>query len=114
MEQTIYKRSAKGKQQDPRVLSLRFKDHSMVLTKRFIIGRDPRSDIPLPDDPLASRNHAMINLIHGQYVIHDMNSLNGTYVNNNPLAKGETAVLALGDTIVIGKTTITVAAGIPG
>ena len=114
MEPTIYKRSEKGRQEESRSLSLRFKDHSMLLSKRFVIGRDPLSDIPLPNDPLVSRVHAMINLVNGQYFIHDMNSTNGTYLNNNPLTRDQKVALALGDVILIGKTTITVVAGVPG
>ena len=112
MDPTIYKRSPEGKEEKPRALSLKFKDRSIHLTKRFIIGRDAHNDIPLTNDPLVSRRHASIEFVQGSYYIHDMGSTNGTYVNNSPLGKGQKVALDIGDTITIGKTTITVSAAI--
>ena len=112
MQPTLYKRSPQAKNEMKRSMVLKFKDRSIFLSGKFIIGRDARNDIPLPNDPLVSRNHAMISFIQGRYFIHDMSSLNGTYVNNTPLAKGEKKALSLGDVIIIGKTTITVSTGV--
>jgi len=112
MEPTIFKRSPEAKEEPPHSLSLKFKDRSVLLTKKFIIGRDARMDIPLPKDSLVSRRHAMVEFVQGDYYIHDMNSTNGTYVNNTPLGKGQKQKLRPGDTITIGKTTITVSATI--
>ena len=112
MEPTIYKHSPKAQKEKPRELSLKFKDRSIHLTKKFVIGRDPRSDIPLPNDPLVSQRHAMIDLVKGIYFIHDLGSTNGTYVNNSPLGKGQKKALNIDDIILIGKTTITVSAGV--
>lgn len=62
-------------------------------------GRDPGSDIFL-DDVTASRRHAEFRHESGQYHVVDTNSLNGTYVNHEPV---DSAVLANGDEIHIGN-----------
>ena len=62
-------------------------------------GRHPASDILL-DDVTVSRRHAQFRLEDGQHRVVDTGSLNKTYVNRRPV---ESAVLANGDEIQIGK-----------
>ena len=62
-------------------------------------GRHPDSDIFL-DDVTVSRRHAEFRLEGNDFHVVDVGSLNGTYVNREPV---ETAVLANGDEIQIGK-----------
>ncbi|HWC32598.1 MAG TPA: FHA domain-containing protein [Actinomycetota bacterium] len=62
-------------------------------------GRHPESDIFL-DDITVSRRHAEFRRKDERFQIHDMGSLNGTYVNRNRV---ETTELASGDEIQIGK-----------
>src|ERR671918_344039 len=62
-------------------------------------GRHPESDIFL-DDVTVSRRHAEVRRKDGRYEIHDMGSLNGTYVNRDRV---ESTQLANGDEIQIGK-----------
>jgi pSer/pThr/pTyr-binding forkhead associated (FHA) protein len=62
-------------------------------------GRHPGSDIFL-DDVTVSRRHAEFRREDGQFRVVDTGSLNGTYVNREPV---ESAVLANGDEIAIGK-----------
>ena len=65
------------------------------------IGRDPGQNIFL-NDPFISRHHARIeNKNHGEYVLMDMSSRNGTFLNGNKIYK---AVLKNNDRIKIGKT----------
>ncbi len=111
---TIFKRSSRAKDAKARKLSLRFKDRSIFLPKKFLIGRDENCNISLPNDGLVSRRHAMIEFSQGEYVIKDLSSLNGTFVNNRPLQKGEKRILIPGDVILIGKTEITVSDFAPG
>ena len=66
---------------------------------RVRLGRHPDSEIAL-DDITVSRRHAEIRFEGGQHVLHDDGSLNGTYVNAQRV---ESAVLAQGDEIQIGK-----------
>ena len=62
-------------------------------------GRHPGSDIFL-DDVTVSRRHAEFRRENGEFRVVDIGSLNGTYVNREPV---ESAVLANGDEIQIGK-----------
>jgi pSer/pThr/pTyr-binding forkhead associated (FHA) protein len=62
-------------------------------------GRHPESDIFL-DDITVSRRHAEIRRKDGRFHIHDMGSLNGTYVNRDRV---DSTQLAHGDEVQIGK-----------
>jgi len=62
-------------------------------------GRHPDSDIFL-DDVTVSRKHAMFSRTAEGFVVRDVGSLNGTYVNRNRI---DQAVLTTGDEVQIGK-----------
>jgi pSer/pThr/pTyr-binding forkhead associated (FHA) protein len=62
-------------------------------------GRNPRSDIFL-DDVTVSRQHAEFRSDRGELHVVDNDSLNGTYVNGQPI---DSAVLTSGDEIQMGK-----------
>ena len=62
-------------------------------------GRHPDSDIFL-DDVTVSRRHAEFRREGGGFVVHDVGSLNGTYVNRQRI---DVAALAGGDEVQIGK-----------
>ena len=64
------------------------------------VGRHPGSDVFL-DDITVSRRHAEFRCENGEFSIVDMGSLNGTYVNRQPM---DFAVLANGDEIQIGNS----------
>lgn len=113
-ETTVWKRSSKARESRGRKLSIRFKDRSIFLPRKFLIGRDEKCNISLPNDSLVSRRHAMIEFSQGEYAIKDLASTNGTFVNNRPLQKGEKRILNPGDVILIGKTEITVSDFSPG
>jgi len=62
-------------------------------------GRDPRSGIFL-DDVTVSRRHAEFRVERGELKVVDIGSLNGTYVNGQPI---DSAALTNGDEIQMGK-----------
>ncbi len=62
-------------------------------------GRHPDSDIFL-DDVTVSRKHAEFRRVDSGYAVHDVGSLNGTYVDKELV---EHAVLGIGDEVQIGK-----------
>jgi pSer/pThr/pTyr-binding forkhead associated (FHA) protein len=62
-------------------------------------GRHPDSGIFL-DDVTVSRRHVQFIRDGGAYRVHDVGSLNGTYVNRSRI---DDAVLANGDEVQIGK-----------
>ena len=65
----------------------------------FSIGRSPESDILL-DDITVSRQHAVIEKSGQDYILKDLGSLNGTYLNGEIINE---AALSHSDKIQIGK-----------
>ena len=66
-------------------------------------GRHPESDIFL-DDVTVSRRHAEFHRADGRFMVRDVGSLNGTYVNRQRVDQSE---LANGDELQIGKFKLT-------
>src|SRR5712692_4110078 len=76
------------------------KSYRLQTHRPFTVGRDPGNDIILRD-PKVSRHHAEIVFERGFFVLHDLASANGTYVNAKrvrvaPLTHG--AKLRMGNT----------------
>lgn len=73
------------------------------------IGRSSRCDLQL-DEQSVSRQHTRIEPAHDSqcYLISDLGSTNGTYVNDNPI---KTATLRHGDQIQIGRFILKFLAG---
>lgn len=63
------------------------------------VGRHPESEIFL-DDITVSRRHAELRRTQETYSLHDVGSLNGTYINRDRVEEAE---LHSGDEIQIGK-----------
>jgi hypothetical protein len=70
-------------------------------------GRHPESDIFL-DDVTVSRRHAEFVRHEGGFVVRDVGSLNGTYLNRERI---DEATLAGGDEVQIGKYRLVFLAG---
>jgi ABC transport system ATP-binding/permease protein len=68
------------------------------------IGRDAINDMVI-NHPSASRFHAQIKKMQGDYVLVDLNATNGTFVNGKPLT--ERRILKVGDIIRVGPTHLT-------
>src|SRR5881392_4149423 len=56
------------------------KSYRLQTHRPFTLGRDPGNDIILRD-PKVSRHHAEIVFERGFFVLHDLASANGTFVN---------------------------------
>jgi ABC-type multidrug transport system ATPase subunit/pSer/pThr/pTyr-binding forkhead associated (FHA) protein len=69
-----------------------------LATGRITVGRDPHSDVHLPD-LLVSRNHAELRIAHNEAEIVDLGSANGTFVNGQRVTR---APVYEGDVITIG------------
>lgn len=76
-----------------------------VHSARITIGRSADSDLKLEDE-FASSNHAVLYRQKGALYLDDLDSKNGTFVNEKPVGKG--IPLHRGDTIRIGKTLLRV------
>lgn len=66
-------------------------------------GRHPNAEIFL-DDVTVSRKHAEFRRVDGGFVVTDLGSLNGTYLNG---ARADSAKLNDGDEVQVGKFKLT-------
>lgn len=69
---------------------------------RMTLGRRPYNDIVV-DNLAVSGEHAALQVIGHDYFIEDLNSTNGTYINEQKIKR---QILKNGDTIEIGKYAI--------
>lgn len=75
--------------------------HEYYLTKpTTTIGREAVNNVPLAD-PEVSRRHARITYQEGRYVLEDLGSTNGTFVNGRRIASP--TILNEGDVIDVGE-----------
>jgi adenylate cyclase len=65
----------------------------------LVMGRGEENGLVLEDD-FASRNHAELRFEGDKYIVKDLGSTNGTYVNDKPITEKE---LVDGDKITIGR-----------
>jgi pSer/pThr/pTyr-binding forkhead associated (FHA) protein len=88
------------------VLSGPLKGHKYLVKADvpILIGRSPEADINISYDDYCSRKHASIRILNNKFVIEDLNSTNGTYVNGKKI-EGEW-MLSDGDIITFGQTKI--------
>src|SRR5262245_58737421 len=75
-----------------------------LIKNEVTLGRTAEADVLLHDDQI-SRRHAVIrhDPQRGTYTVHDLNSTNGTWVNQSPITE---AVLGDGDKIFLGSTVL--------
>ena len=70
------------------------------LVKALInIGRGLENDLVL-DDMRVSRQHAQLRAVKGQFVLFDLNSTRGTFINGNRIIQ---AILYPHDTVALGN-----------
>ena len=69
--------------------------------RELTIGRSDDSDLVV-DDEYASTHHAKLVLINNDWLIQDLNSTNGTYLDGGRV--GTPAVVKLNTSVRVGKT----------
>lgn len=69
-----------------------------VMKRKCEIGNHPKADLYIEKETVSCF-HAAIDYQNGQYYIEDLNSTNGTYVNEVPLAYKQKLILNSGDEI---------------
>jgi FHA domain len=72
---------------------------------RITLGRSAQSTIAFPEDDSISRSHAVLERQSHDWVVHDVGSSNGTYVNGSRLSDAH--VLRPGDEIRLGASRVT-------
>ena len=71
-----------------------------VLGEELFFGRDAGNDVRI-QDTTASRHHARMQRVDHTWLVIDLSSNNGTFVNGNQVKEH---VLSHGDQILVGKT----------
>ncbi|MBN2656622.1 MAG: FHA domain-containing protein [Spirochaetales bacterium] len=99
-ESPIGKRLEKVKKKESRCLV--FNGKRISLTSRITIGRASNCDVVI-DDMLVSREHTEIQQIKTDFYIKDLNSRNGTFVNDIKVPKGKYIKLSPNDIIRLGS-----------
>ena len=74
----------------------------------LVIGRDPSCDFHIQDDTVSA-HHSRLSYHHHQWWIEDMNSTNGTYLNQEKLTTP--TVMISGDELRCGHVILTVVVG---
>jgi len=80
------------------------------LQPEIVLGRDPICDIYISDETVSAR-HARLTFHHGQWWVEDLNSTNGTRLNQEPVS--QPTVLTTGDEIGLGATQLIVSLSMP-
>ncbi len=85
-----------------RFVAGRFKGGEFPLrpNREIVVGRGSEFDMVLDED-MVSRRHAKIVTLHGQIVLQDLKSTNGTFVNGERVSVSR---LKLGDKVLIGTS----------
>jgi hypothetical protein len=84
--------------------------NKMSIEKQFvkteiILGRDPDSDLIIPDETISIR-HCKLTYHHKQWWANDMNSTNGSFLNDNPI---ETPIIITnGDSLRLGNVSFSI------
>jgi adenylate cyclase len=84
-------------------------EREWVLQDHNSIGRHPNNTVQVLDR-IVSKEHCHIDLVSGRYVLRDLGSLNGTYVNGERVSDRP---LFTGDEITMGSTRIFVTVDYP-
>jgi NADPH-dependent 2,4-dienoyl-CoA reductase/sulfur reductase-like enzyme/pSer/pThr/pTyr-binding forkhead associated (FHA) protein len=85
-----------------RVTGLKLPEVLLSQTKVIVIGRQPGVHL-LIDQGSVSRRHAEISYANGQYILHDVGSTNGTFVNDVRIEPNSPYILKPNDLLRFGK-----------
>ena len=109
MDDTITSESKTGKRlkniKHYDILKLSYKGKYIPIISIITIGRDKKSTIKINDN-MTSRKHALIQKIKNNFFIKDLDSTNGTYVNNEKIPHNKYIKLHKKDILRIGRTEI--------
>ena len=86
-------------------IRISFKDHPdqeafMIQQNDVLLGRDPNCKIHIPDETISAQ-HARLYLIDQNWWIHDLNSTNGTFLNDERIE--QPCILTDNDMLQVGN-----------
>lgn len=82
-----------------------------VLASETLLGRAVTSDMVLPDPAVSTRHARIVAPDWNTYYLEDVGSAEGTWLNGRRLLPHSRALLADGDTVRVGQTTLRFAGG---
>ena len=74
--------------------------HPIFDSPEVVIGRSTTCELPISNDTVSSR-HARLSYHHNQWWLEDLNSTNGTYLNDEPVSTP--TVVVTGDELRVGQ-----------
>jgi pSer/pThr/pTyr-binding forkhead associated (FHA) protein len=83
---------------------LKGQSYFVISKTPLLIGRSEEANIRIDYDRFCSRKHALLFWENKKCMIKDLNSTNGTFVNNKRISK--LTILTEGDIISLGETKI--------
>ncbi|MEZ5381399.1 MAG: FHA domain-containing protein [Microthrixaceae bacterium] len=103
----VWRRRAplEGAPRPPGVGAAEWRGRAMAMAPHVTIGRDPDSTLPIADNYL-SHQHARIVERDGDYLLEDLGSTNGTYLNGKRMTAP--APLRRGDRVQAGNLVVEV------
>jgi hypothetical protein len=84
------------------VLHAKHADRRVALPGRCVVGRSRSCDLELVDEHVSNQ-HATLEWNSTHWLVRDLGSSNGTFLNGRRLAPGETATLGKGDELRFGR-----------
>lgn len=73
------------------------------------IGRHPQLAERIIEDPSVSRRHLRVGVVDNTLFVEDLNSLNGTIVDDHEIGCFQPTAVSPGQTVIIGAVRLTVA-----
>ena len=79
-------------------------NHYSFSKHRIQIGSNEDNDLSVPEDEFVSGQHAILDISSDQMLITDLDTTNGTLLNESPLEPKVSAIVHAGDRIQMGET----------
>lgn len=86
------------------LLKLKHNNEVLELSDKMILGRDNTWSGYLEQYRTVSRKHAVVSMKDEKWMIEDLGSTNGTYVNNDDIRGKGAVVIKAGDKIGLSKS----------
>lgn len=67
-----------------------------------VLGRSQEANITIPDSQVSNR-HAWVGPVQGRLILRDMQSTNGTFLNDDMANRVQETELKEGDLIILGQ-----------
>jgi pSer/pThr/pTyr-binding forkhead associated (FHA) protein len=85
------------------IIPVRKRRDSNAFAMMITLGRAPNNDLVIPDQRV-SKFHAYFRKLGQQWMVNDANSMNGTWIDGQPIPSDRSAPLKSGSTIRLAET----------